>query len=111
MGHDPVRRRSKRKARKGKLHAARDREICRVRKRERIPHSKLAKRYNLTEARIAQILKDGGLVGALDNCQKQEKQAPPPPAPTKPKESKESPSERAWFKRWERHCPVLNGMK
>ena len=109
MGHNPVKRRAKRKA-KPKLHAVRDREICRARKRKKFSHSRLAKDYKLTQSRISQILKDGGCYGIRTPYDKREKPKPRE-APTKPKESKESASERAWFKRWERHCPFLNGLK
>lgn len=116
LGYDPLtakKRRTNRKAkakRKAKIHAARDREICRERKKFKTSHSKLAKKHTLTQSRISQILKDGGLIGIRAPYQKPEKPKPPPPAPKKTKRDKELPSEKALFKRWERHIPFLNDL-
>lgn len=116
MGHHSLRKKAKRKTRakrksKAKIHAARDREICRERKKLKTSHSKLAKKHTLTQSRISQILKDGGLIGIRAPYQKPEKAKPPPPPPKKSKDDKELPSEKALFKRWERHVPFLRDLK
>jgi hypothetical protein len=104
MGHHSVK-----KKRKGKLHAARDRAICKLRKSKRgWTHSRLAKKFKLTNSRISQILKDGGAMGIRCPYRRPKKPKPCEECVVEPDMSYESPREEAEMRHWARHIPFLN---